>query len=192
LYAALLRVRRVRSRFSWKDASLTVPGSGPLISHARTCSRSRESRLSRAAVQFADAGNPAAARDLTARLLPVLERVLGAEHPHTLTTRHQLAYWTGLAGDPAAARDLFAELLPARDQVLGPQHPDALITRATPADWTGQAGDPAAARDLFAGVLSARERVLGADHPRTLAVRASLAGWTGRATRSRRGTSTPR
>ena len=42
----------------------------------------------------------------------MIERVLGPEHPHTLTTRGNLASWTGQAGDPAAARDLFAELLP--------------------------------------------------------------------------------
>ena len=36
------------------------------------------------------AGDPAAARDLFAALLPVEERVLGAEHPHTLDTRANL------------------------------------------------------------------------------------------------------
>ncbi|MFD0480962.1 tetratricopeptide repeat protein [Nonomuraea thailandensis] len=32
-----------------------------------------------------------------AALLPIRERVLGADHPDTLTTRHNLAYWTGEA-----------------------------------------------------------------------------------------------
>jgi hypothetical protein len=32
--------------------------------------------------------------DLFAALLPVRERVLGAGHPDTLTTRHHLAHWT--------------------------------------------------------------------------------------------------
>jgi effector-binding domain-containing protein len=30
------------------------------------------------------------------------ERVLGPDHPNTLTTRHELAYWTRKAGDPAS------------------------------------------------------------------------------------------
>jgi hypothetical protein len=58
------------------------------------------------------AGDAAAARDEHAALLPVRERVLGPEHPDTLTTRASLAYWTGHAGDPAGARDQFAALLP--------------------------------------------------------------------------------
>ena len=51
------------------------------------------------------------------------ERVLGPEHPDTLTARGTLARWTGEAGDPAAARDLFAALLPVLERVLGPEHP---------------------------------------------------------------------
>ena len=71
------------------------------------------------------------------------ERVLGAEHPDTLSTRANLAYWTGRAGDAAGARDQFAALLPIRERVLGPEHPDTLTTRANLAYWTGQAGDAA-------------------------------------------------
>ena len=40
-------------------------------------------------------GDPAAARDLFAALLPVFERVLGLEHPHTLVTL-RVAQPTGL------------------------------------------------------------------------------------------------
>ncbi len=76
------------------------------------------------------------------------ERVLGAEHPDTLTTRANLAYWTGQAGDAAAARDQFAALLPLRERILGAEHPDTLTTRANLARWTRQAeksGPPRAA-----------------------------------------------
>jgi hypothetical protein len=45
------------------------------------------------------AGDAAGARDQFATLLPVIERVLGAEHPDTRDTRGSLAYWTGQA-DP--------------------------------------------------------------------------------------------
>ena len=38
-------------------------------------------------------------------LLPYLERVLGPNHPDTLTTRQALAYWRGQAGDPASSAD---------------------------------------------------------------------------------------
>ena len=65
------------------------------------------------------------------------ERVLGPEHPDTLTARANLARWTGQAGDAAAARDQFAALLPVRERVLGPEHPDTLTARRDLAYWTG-------------------------------------------------------
>ena len=67
-------------------------------------------------------------------------RVLGPEHPDTLTIRANIARWTGDAGDAAGARDQFAALLPIRELVLGPEHPDTLTTRANLAYWTGQGG----------------------------------------------------
>jgi hypothetical protein len=45
------------------------------------------------------AGDPAAARDLFAALLPVRERVLGPDHPRTQAARHELTRWTGMADD---------------------------------------------------------------------------------------------
>ena len=48
------------------------------------------------------AGDPAAARDRYAELLPIIERVSGPEHPDTLTARINLAYWTGQADDAGA------------------------------------------------------------------------------------------
>ena len=71
------------------------------------------------------------------------ERVLGPEHPDTLTARANLAAWTGQAGDAAGARDQYAALLPVRERVLGPEHPDTLTARGNLAHWTGKAdGDP--------------------------------------------------
>ena len=97
-----------------------------------------------------EGGDPAAARDGYAALVPLYERVLGPEHPDTLVIRRKLAYWMGLAGDPAAARDQLAALVPAYARVLGPEHPDSLAIRRNLAHWTGQAGDLAASRDGYA------------------------------------------
>jgi hypothetical protein len=127
------------------------------------------------------AGDPVAARDQLAALLPARERVSGPEHPDTLTARANLARWTGHAGDPVAARDQYAALLPARVRVSGPEHPDTLTIRANLADWTGDAGDPVAARDRYGALLPVRVRVSGPEHPDTLTDRANLADWTGHA-----------
>ena len=53
----------------------------------------------------------------------------GPEHPVTLDTRADLAYYTGQAGDAAGARDQLAALLPIFERVLGPKHPDTLAAR---------------------------------------------------------------
>ena len=90
-----------------------------------------------------DPAGPVKESDQFAALLPTDERVLGAEHPDTLTVSHSLATFTGRAGDAAGARDQFAALLPVRERVQGPEHPDTLTTRANLAYWTGQAGDAA-------------------------------------------------
>jgi hypothetical protein len=42
----------------------------------------------------------AGAWDQYAALLPIRERVLGAEHPSTLTARANLGHWTRLAQNP--------------------------------------------------------------------------------------------
>ena len=101
-----------------------------------------------------DAGDPAAARDLFAALLPARERVSGAEHPDTLTVRAYLAHWTGEAGDAAAARDLFAALLPVRERVSGPDHPNTVTVRTDLAAWRRQADQLTGSRDTTEGDTS--------------------------------------
>ncbi|HMW19253.1 MAG TPA: tetratricopeptide repeat protein, partial [Accumulibacter sp.] len=76
-----------------------------------------------------ESGQPAAALALFQALLPDQARVLGAEHPDVLTTRNNIAVWTGESGQPAAALALFQALLPDRERVLGAEHPDVLKTR---------------------------------------------------------------
>ena len=61
--------------------------------------------------------------------------MLGPDHPDTLTTRGNIASWTGECGDAAGALRLFRELLPDRERVLGPDHPDTLTTRNNIASW---------------------------------------------------------
>jgi hypothetical protein len=124
-------------------------------------------------------GDPIQATELFGELLPVRERVQGAEHRDTLATRHELARWTGVSGDAARARDLFADLLPVCERVLGPEHPNTLRARNNLVRWTGDAGDAARARDQAVELLAIRERVLGPEHPDTLITRNHLAFYTG-------------
>ena len=171
----------------------TWPVCAALLPHARVALADDSDGVARIANYVGWSGSYAAARDLERKIADAIERVLGAEHPDTLTARARLAYWTGYSEDLAAARDQFAALLPACERVLGAEHPETLAAGVHLADWTGVAGDPAAARDQLAALLPACERVLGAEHPETLAARAHLARWTGDAGNpAGPGTSVPR
>jgi hypothetical protein len=110
---------------------------------------------------------------------PRIQAALGADHPSTLATRHQVAYWTGHTGDIAGALRLSRELFAAKERVLGTDHPSTLATRHEVVYWTGQDGDAAGALRLSRELFAAKERVLGTDHPSTLAARHQIAYWTG-------------
>jgi len=85
------------------------------------------------------AGDAAGARDRYAALVPVLERMLGAEHPDTLIARSNFAGFTGNAGDAAGARDRCAELVPVLERARGSGHPNALAARGNLDRWTWEA-----------------------------------------------------
>jgi hypothetical protein len=108
-----------------------------------------------------------------------IRAAFGPNHPGVLTTRGNIAYWTGATGDSQEALRLFQALLPDRERVLGSDHPGVLTTRGNIAGWTGATGDSQEALRLWQALLPDRERVLGPDHPDVLATRLHIAHWTG-------------
>jgi tetratricopeptide (TPR) repeat protein len=95
-------------------------------------------------------------------------RVLGDEHPDTLTSVNNLAEARQAVGDPNGARQLHEQTLAVRRRVLGDDHPDTLRALSNLALTRRVLGDPNGARDLFEQALAGRRRVLGNDHPDTL------------------------
>ena len=70
------------------------------------------------------AGDPAAARDMFAELVPASGRALGPEHPDTLMARLNLATFTG-GGGCGRIPGLLTKLAPSLNRVLRPeQRPD--------------------------------------------------------------------
>ncbi|MGW4049395.1 tetratricopeptide repeat protein [Streptomyces sp. NPDC004779] len=102
-------------------------------------------------------------------------RVLGPEHPDTLTSAYELAFALGRLGRTADALETFERVGDARARVLGPDHPDTLAARQERAYTLGRLGRHAEAHALYADVLAVRERTAGADHPDTLRCRHNLA-----------------
>ena len=122
-----------------------------------------------------DHGGPAG--DL-GRAVPLFEqtlsdtaRVLGKDHPDTLTARNNLAYAHQSAGDLARAIPLYEQTANARAQLLGEDHPSTLTTRNNLAYAYQSAGDLSRAISLFEQTLSDAVRVLGDNHRLTQAVR---------------------
>ena len=103
------------------------------------------------------------------------ERVLGPDHPDTLTTRNNLAGAYHFAGRFGEAIELFERVLADRVRVLGPDHPDTLTTRNNLAFVYHSAGRFGEAIELYERVLADQERVLGPDNPDMLITRNNLA-----------------
>ena len=114
------------------DAALWEPDAHPVLSrHGRS---------------LGEAGLVADAASYFTSLARNAAQILGPDHPHTLDTRGNLAYWRGEAGDAAGAAVACEVLLADYLRVLGPDHPHTLTTRHNLARWRGQAGDVAGAR----------------------------------------------
>ncbi|MEV6325580.1 tetratricopeptide repeat protein [Nocardia sp. NPDC051787] len=111
--------------------------------------------------------------------LPEFERVLGAEHPHTLHVRSGLARWLGESGHVVSAVTEFEKLLICRKRILGPDHPNTLTTRSDLALWRGRSGDVVAAVEELEALLVDRSRISGRDHPHTFTTISDLAYWRG-------------
>ena len=105
----------------------------------------------------------------------VIEDVLGADHPVTLTVRNNLAGAYKSAGRLAEAIELFKQVLAERERVLEADHPDTLTVRNNLASAYESVGRFGEAIDAWEKLLLDCQRVLGADHPVTLTVRNNLA-----------------
>ena len=63
------------------------------------------------------------------RTLADQERILGPDHPSTMTSRNNLAFAYRAAGRAAEAIPLFERTLADRERILGPDHPDTLASQ---------------------------------------------------------------
>jgi tetratricopeptide (TPR) repeat protein len=124
--------------------------------------------LHQAGVYLASRGQHRQALTLLDQALAGRRRVLGDNHPDTLTTKNSLGESRRHLGDLQGARGLLEQTLAARQQVLGLDHPDTLQSMSSLGETLRGLGDLDSARDLHERTLAARQQVLGPDHPDTL------------------------
>ena len=102
-------------------------------------------------------------------------RVLGPDHPDTLSSRNNLASVHQKVGCHGEAIALYEQNLADRLRVLGPDHSDTLSSRNNLAYAYESGGRLEEAIALYEQVLADRTRVLGPDHSDTLSSRNNLA-----------------
>jgi Cdc6-like AAA superfamily ATPase len=90
-------------------------------------------------------------------------RVLGADHPDTLMTRHVLAREIFHQGLSKEACSLYDELVRDRARVLGFDHPDTFSSRHNLALCRAYSGDAVGAIAEFAELIPEMQEALGAD-----------------------------
>ena len=98
-------------------------------------------------------------------MLAIRRRVLGPEHPDTLTSMNNLAETLRAQGDLAGARKLQEETLAICRRVLGPEHPDTLTSMNNLAMTLRAQGDLAGARKLQEETLAHPPPGAGAGAP---------------------------
>ncbi|MFJ1705908.1 tetratricopeptide repeat protein [Kitasatospora sp. NPDC088346] len=140
--------------------------------------------LFRAGNSLLEGGLPTAATSHWADLATTSERLLGPEHPGTLSALAGLGAAHRQAGRTTEAIDLLKRVAADHRRLLGPRHTDTLVTQANLAATYEQADRIAEATALLERVLGDYHRSLGPDDPLTLTARANLAACYARSGRT--------
>ena len=124
---------------------------------------------------FADSGHPNQAIVISSDLVDNQIRVLGVDHPHTLTARNNLASFLGEAGFGDEAIEHFRSLVADQIRVLGNHDPATVTSWSNLASLLGQSGRVDEAIGELRDLLDDQTRVVGADHPALFVIRNNLA-----------------
>jgi nephrocystin-3 len=129
-----------------------------------------------AAFHLVTAYRYADAEPLERSALEIRERVLGPEHPDTLTSMNNLAALLGSKGDDFdEVEPLCRRALEIRNRVLGPEHQDTLSSMTNLAHRLNEKGNYITAESLYRQVLEIETRIFGKEYPPTLISMSNLA-----------------
>ncbi|MGW5464903.1 FxSxx-COOH system tetratricopeptide repeat protein [Streptomyces sp. NPDC003996] len=162
-------------RPGWSTARLLAPHLALLLDQSPEALADARDTVAALADVLNGAGAYAPEHDLYQQLLVEQVRLLGPDHPDTLTSRNNLAAALRGMGEYAQAVDLHRRTLEDRMRILGPDHPDTLGSRGNLAAALRGMGEYAQAAELHRQTLEDRTRILGVDHPATLRSRSNLA-----------------
>ncbi|GAA0307187.1 hypothetical protein GCM10009540_28270 [Streptomyces turgidiscabies] len=107
-------------------------------------------------------------------VIPDLIRVLGPDHPETLSARLLRLQLRGETGQLPRRVEAMEELIGEIDPVLGPAHQDTLAAWSCMAEWLKEDGETDKAEAAYQHVVAMGTEHLGPDHHVTLIARSSL------------------
>ena len=115
------------------------------------------------------------AEQLGVQVLDMRKKLLGAEHPYTLTSMGNLASTFLNQGKWNEAEQLQVQVLDMCKKLLGAEHPDTLTSLGNLASTFSSQGKWNEAEELEVQVLDMRKKLLGTEHPGTLISMGNLA-----------------
>lgn len=116
-----------------------------------------------------------AAEELVVKVIEASSRVLGEEHPDTISAMANLATTYCSQGRWKEAEELDVKVLVSSSRVLGEDHPDTITAMDNLAATYGSQGRSKESEELETEVMEARMRVLGYEHTDTITAMANLA-----------------
>jgi tetratricopeptide (TPR) repeat protein len=135
---------------------------------------------SRCAMALHSDGRYDESEELEVQVMQIKKRLLGNEHPDTLTSMANLALTYCGQGRWRDAEELEAQVMQTTKRVFGNEHPHTLTSIANLASTYENQGRWKEAEKLQVYVMQAMERVLGGEHPDTLASIHNLASTYGK------------
>ncbi len=123
--------------------------------------------LNQEVVMLHQAGKYPLALEKAKRVLAIVEKELGPEHPETGTSLNNLAELYRAMGAYEKALPLFARALAISEKTQGPEHPETGISLNNLALLHGAMGAYEKALPLYTRALALTERALGPEHSST-------------------------
>jgi Cdc6-like AAA superfamily ATPase len=117
------------------------------------------------------------AEELEVQVMQTTKRVLGDEHPDTLTSISNLALTYKSQGRWKEAEELQVQVMQTRKRVLGDEHPNTLITMHNLAFSLQSQACHKEAVALMERCFQSRQQILGERHPDTQSSLDALSSW---------------
>jgi tetratricopeptide (TPR) repeat protein len=124
---------------------------------------------------ISDIGRWQEAAAMMKEVLEKRQRILGDEHPDTITAMSNLATTLQDQGELEAAAAMMREVLEKMQRILGDEHPDTITAMSNLAITLQAQGELEAAAAMKREVLEKMQRILGDEHPATITAMSNLA-----------------